>query len=141
MSPQDFSKKFVIVVRNDLPSWQAMNAASHSAAYLGNKMKERFDSGESFTTKDGKAHPRNSQYPIVVLQATAKELTHLIVNVRTSGLLFLGFFREMVETTDDEKLARLIGKKGDDEVEYLGVGIFGGNEEVKYLTKKFSLWK
>lgn len=58
--PQDFSKKFAIVVRKDLPLWQAMNAIAHTAAYLGNKMEAGFDTGDYFVTQDGKHHPRNT---------------------------------------------------------------------------------
>ena len=138
---QDFSKKFVIVVRNDLPSWQVMNTVAHCAAYLGNKMKDRFDTGNVFITRDDKLHPRNSQYAIVVVKADEKELKDLMAKVRDSGLLYLGFIREMIETTDDEEIVRILRDKADSAVEYLGIGIFGKKEELDPLTKKFSLWK
>jgi hypothetical protein len=138
---QDFSKKMVIVVRNDLPSWQVLNTVAHASAYLGNKMKEPFDTGASFFSKDGVDHPRNSQFPIVALSAKPGQMTGLMEQVRASGLLYLGFVREMIETTDDAELETRLAAKDDKDMEYLGIGLFGENDKVKALTKKFSLWK
>lgn len=71
---QDFSKKIVIVVNKNLESWQVLNAVAHISAFIGNKMKDRFDTGEYFETKDGQYHPRNSQFPIIILSTDAKQL-------------------------------------------------------------------
>ena len=141
MFAQDFSRKMVIAVRPDLLAWQAANTIAHCAAYLGNKMKDRFDTGNVFIAKDDKMHPRNSQYAIVVVKADEKELKDLMVKVRDSGLLYLGFIREMIETMDDEEIVRVLKEKTDGAMEYLGIGVFGKKEDVDPLTKKFSLWK
>lgn len=138
---QDFSKRISIVIRGDLPLWQAMNVVAHIAAYIGNKMKEAFDTGEYFATSDGKLYPRNSQFPIIIFTANHSEIISLTGDVKNSGLLYLSFIREMIETTNDNKLQTILKNKKDEELEYLGVGFFGKNEEVKALTKRFSLWK
>lgn len=138
---QDFSKKITIVVNKELESWQVLNTVAHISSYLGNKMKDRFDTGDFFETKDNFLHPRNSQFPIIVLSTKKGQLNELIKSVRNSGMLFIGFVKEMIETTDDEELQKILSEKLDSEIEYLGIGIFGENGEVKELTKKFSLWK
>lgn len=138
---QDFSKKIAIVVDKNLESWQVLNCVAHISAYIGNKMKDKFDTGDFFETKDGKLHPRNSQFSIIVLSANVSQLKELINQIRESGLLFIGFIREMIETTNDEEIIEVLKGKLDSEFEYLGIGIFGPNEQVKALTKKFSLWK
>ncbi len=138
---QDFSKRMAIVVSKDLPSWQALNTVGHIAAYLGNKMKDSFDTGEHFITQDGKIHPRNSQYPIIIFSAKPEELKRFVEGVRDSGLLYLGFLPEMIDLDADAELEKVIGGKLDDQIEYCGVGIFGENDKVKLLVRKFSLWK
>lgn len=138
---QDFSKRLVIIVRGDLPAWQVTNTVAHIAAYLGNKMRVPFDTGEYFETQDGVKHPRNSQYAIIVLKADAADLPEFMEQVRDSGLPYLGFIREMIETTDDSEIQAILSGKTDGDIEYLGIGLFGGNEELKAMTKKFSLWK
>lgn len=106
---QDFSKKITIVVRNDLGTWQVLNAVGHISAYFGNQLKEDFDTGEFFITKDGVNHPRNSQYPIVVLSADQQELYLLIQDIRAKGLNSINFIRDMIETSDDAELEERIG--------------------------------
>ncbi len=138
---QDFSRKMVIVVNKELPAWQVLNTIGHISAFLGNKMDGAFDTGESFDSKDGTSHPRNTQYPIIVLSGKVGQLTDLAAKARTSGLLYHGFIREMIETTDDWKIEEILSKKNEEDVEYLGVGVFGTNEEVEALTKNYSLWK
>ena len=130
-----------IVINRDIEPWQVLNVASHIAAYLGNKMNDPFDTGKFFVTKDGKEHPRNSQYPIVIFSAKSAEFKKFIEPVRASCLRYVGFSREMIETTNDREIEELFAKKLDSDVEYYGIGIFGENEKVKPLVKKFSLWK
>ncbi len=138
---QDFAKRIAIVVSEGLEEWQVLNAVAHVAAQIGNKMKEPFDTGESFDTKDGVKHPRNSQYPIVTLCAKAGDMAVFAKAVRESGLPHLGFFREMIETTVDNEIVEILKNKTEEDIEYLAIGVFGSNEVVKPLTKKFSLWK
>lgn len=138
---QDFTKRIAIAVNKQLPSWQVLNAVAHIAAYLGNKMQERFDTGEFFVTKDEINHPRSSQYPIVIFSASPIELPAFVAAVRASGLPYLGFIREMIETINDSEIVEILKEKPDAEIEYYGVGVFGENEKVKTLTKKLSLWK
>lgn len=137
---QDFAKKLVIVINPDLPSWQIMNTSAHAAAFLGNKMAVPFDTGKSFLTKDGTPLPRNSQYAIVTLSASPEELKALSDEVRKSGLLYIGYVPEMMETTNDKKLADMLLTKTDEEINYAGIGIFGPKDQVDKLTKKFPLW-
>jgi len=138
---QDFSKRFAIVVRHDLEPWQITNAIAHIAAKLG-RMAEQFDTGDSFTTKDGLSIPRNSQYPIIVLRAeNSGELQLLLAAVQIAKLPHLAFVREMLDLSDDAELEMALSKKTATEVEYLGIGMFGENQQVKQLTKSFGLWK
>jgi len=138
---QDFSKKMVIVVNKDLPEWQVLNTIAHVSAYLGNKMQAVFDTGASFDTADHTPHPRNTQYPIIALSSSEEQLKNLMQKVRESGLLYHGFIREMIETTDDDEIEKILSQKTENDIEYLGVGVFGENELVESLTKKYSLWK
>ena len=137
---QDFSKRFVVVLNKELPTWQAMNALGHMSAFLGNKLNESFDTGETFAAKDTE-YPRNSQYPIIILSAKPGQLQNLLEKVKTSGILYHAFIREMIETTNDSEIEKTLVIKKASDIELLGIGIFGANEEVEKLTKNYSLWK
>ncbi len=140
MSTQDFSQRISIAVRKDIEPWQVTNTIGHIAAALGNKLGNGFLTGEQFTTREGIALPRNSQYPIIVLGAEGK--LHDFVNaIITSGLLHIVYVRDMLDEIDDRKLETTITQKSLADLDILGVGIFGPNEKVKELTKGFKLWK
>ncbi len=138
---QDFSSKIILVVRKDLEAWQIANTIGHISAYLGKELTDKFDTGETFVSKDGVNYPRNSQYPIIIKRAKSNEQLHnLMEKVREASVLYHCFIREMIEHKNDSDLQNALNNKTDTEVEYLGVGVFGKIEEVEKLTKKFGLW-
>lgn len=146
---QDFSNRIAIVVNRDLENWQIANAVAHISGYMGHKLDEKFSTGENFVTKDGKNHPRNTQYPIVVLAAKPGQMSNFMEKVREARtlrqaqgdtFLYHGFIKEMIDTSNDAEISDILSNKDDSEVEYLGIGVFGDNEELKKLTNKFSLW-
>lgn len=138
---QDFNQKAVIVLNKELEQWQVLNAVAHISAYLGNKLAQDFGTGENFVTSDGVNHPRNSQYAIIVLRAKPGQLPNLMAKIRESGLLYHGFIKEMIETTDDEEIEKIMASKTDSEIEYLGIGVFGPKDRVDALTKNYQLWR
>jgi hypothetical protein len=139
---QDFSKKINIVVRKDIESWRLLNTVAHCSAYFGKKLHASFDTGDYFETMDGKYHPRNSQYPIVILEADEKELRNLLCQKEVvSDISFMPFTKAMTETNDDAKLAEFYKSTNESELELLGIGLFGENSVLKTLTKKLSLYK
>lgn len=138
---QDFTKKIVIVLDKTLEQWQALNAVAHISAYIGHKLDETFDTGDFFETQDAFQHPRNSQFPIIILRAKRTQLPNLMTKVRESGLLYHGFISEMIETSDDNEIVKILSSKRDSAVEYLGIGVFGTIEAVNALTKNFQTWR
>jgi hypothetical protein len=141
MDKQDFTKKIVVVVNKELELWQVLNTVAHISAYIGHKLGPNFGTGQYFVTMDKLNHPRNSQYPIIILRAKPLQLTNLVLKVRESKLLYHGFIKEMIETTDDQEIETILGNKNDINIEYLGVGIYGSIEEIDKLTKNYQLWR
>lgn len=141
MTQQDFSKKMVVILREDLTSWPLTNTIGHIAAFLGNKMKENFDTGASFQSQDGLNYPRNSQYAVVALKASERQLQELIKELRSKNLLWIAYVQEMIDMIDDGELAKALQLKPSEAMDVLGVGVFGDKAELKELTSKFSLWK
>src|SRR3989344_7402865 len=132
---QDFSKKIVIVVNKELEPWQVLNSVAHISAYIGHKLEDQFGTDEHFVTKDEASHPRNSQYAIIVLRSKPGQLPNLMQKVRDAGLLYHGFIKEMIDTTDDAEIEQTLASKGDLDIEYLGIGMFGPKEQVDTITK------
>ena len=138
---QDFDNKIAIVVNKELEQWQVLSTVAHISAYLGHKLEDKFDTGDFFVTKDKVNHPRNTQYAIIVLRAKPGQLPNFMAKARDSGMLYHGFIREMIETTDDDEITKILASKTDSEIEYLGIGVFGPKNEVDALTKNYQLWR
>ncbi|HEY1041776.1 MAG TPA: DUF2000 family protein [Candidatus Paceibacterota bacterium] len=138
---QDFSRKMSIAVREDMVSWQLTNTIGHIAAVLGNKLKDNFDTGEYFSSKEGIQLRRNSQYAIVALKASSSELKNLIQKLQEGNFLWVAYTQDMMDLIDDSELVGVIGDKTLDELDILGVGIFASKDDLKTLTGKLSLWK
>jgi hypothetical protein len=142
MLAQDFSKRLTIVVRKDLEGWQAANAIAHIAAYIGNKLEADFATGDFFVSADNVEFPRNSQYPIIIKGAnSASLLKEGLKAIREQELLSIEFIREELDCMSDAEVGASLKAKIYADVELLGFGVFGENEQVKLLTKNFNLWK
>lgn len=137
---QDLSKKITISLREDLASWQLTNTVGHIAAYLGNKMKEPFDTGEYFVSKDGVNFPRNSQFAIVALKATKEDLKNLATKIRGTDLSWIVYVQEMIDLMNDDELADKLSAIDAGEMDILGIGIFGPKDKLKELTGNMRLW-
>lgn len=129
-------------MRRDLVGWQSHNAVAHISAFIGNRLWNSFGTGEHFVTKDDAKYPRNSQYPVIVKRANSSEqLRNLVEKARHEEVMHHAFIREMLTFTDDEELQKELSAKSDNDVEVLAVGIFGDNDMVSGMTKKYGLWE
>ena len=138
---QDFSRKITICVRRDIPEWQILNAVAHIAAYFGNLIKDDFGTDEHFVTQDDFKMPRNSQYAIVVLEAQKDDLVKLIATAKNKNVEWMGFTQSMIDYLDDNELQKDFSETHSDNVDYLGIGLFGDKDELRDMTKHLKLWK
>lgn len=141
MQNQDFSRRISIVVNKQLETWQALNAIAHISANFGDYLGENFATDKAFVTSDQKQIPRNTQYPIIIFESNFERLQEFaqesfnFENVET-----MYFIREMIETSNDNEIAKIVGFKNLAEIEFLGVGLFGENAVLKSHTSQFKLW-
>jgi hypothetical protein len=138
---QDFENKISVCIRKDLPEWQQLNAAAHIAAYFGNQLGNKFGTGAYFVTSDQVKIPRNTQYGIVMLRADNKDLRRVTRRATEADVQWMGFTQDMLDLLDDNELQTAIGKKTSDEIEYLGVGLYGSRVILEGVTKGIQAWK
>jgi hypothetical protein len=138
---QDFDNKISICIRKDLAEWQLLNTAAHIAAYFGNRLGDRFGTGDYFVSSDQIMLPRNTQYGIAILRADTKDLRRVMRRANEANLKWMGFTREMLDLLDDIDLQTAIGKKTADEIEYLGIGLYGSREVLEGITKGVQAWR
>ncbi len=152
MKPKDAEKKgekktkelqvavAVINTQAGLERWQEMNIIAHlSAAYAARTGRDLF-SRDTIETKDNQKIALNVGHAIMIKQTSSgNALKELVQNAREKKLMVSEFTREMLETTNDNKVAALTHEKTFDEVEHLGVLVYGPKPMVEELTHSFSL--
>jgi lysyl-tRNA synthetase class 2 len=124
----------------NLEQWQVLNTVAHLSAELGVRGGKTLLKYDSVHTSDGEAIPLNIQHAIMIKQATeTRDLHELLKQGREANLEIAAFTREMLETTNDNKIKEITSGKTSEEIEYLGVLLFGPQSEIEALTDKFPL--
>jgi lysyl-tRNA synthetase class 2 len=125
---------------NLLP-WQEMNTVAHLNAEFGIHQGKKLLMQDEISTKDGKQIKLNPQHAIIIKSApSSKDLQSISLEAKAKGLEVSEFIREMIETTDDKKVISAVKEKNLEEIEYLGVLVFGKKSEVDALTKGLNLF-
>ncbi len=138
---KDFSKKIALVLNKDLLGWQLNNTISQLSMCIGNKLNIKADDIEKFETSDSKELPPILNFPVVSLSAKPSQFHDLIAALNEEKLIFSVYTEDMIKFSDDSELKKIIKTKEFLNLKIFGVGIFGDNDKVNRLTKKFSLWK
>jgi lysyl-tRNA synthetase class 2 len=138
------TKIAVAIINNsaDMEQWQKMNTVAHlNASFAARRGRELFMQDE-IKTKDGKDIKLNIQHAIMIKEAGSnRDVLNLIREAKSEGLDISEFTREMMDTTDDRKVVSITKDKNLEDVEYLGVLIFGKKSIVEKVTKGFELVK
>ncbi|MES2087407.1 MAG: lysine--tRNA ligase [Patescibacteria group bacterium] len=124
-----------------LAPWQQLNTVAHLSASLGARKGKSLFFQEEIQTKDEKSIALNIQNALMIKEAKSNsDLAELARVAREAGLLVTEFTREMLVTTDDKKVIAATKLKNLNEIEYLGVLVFGEKTAVEKLTEKFGLF-
>jgi lysyl-tRNA synthetase class 2 len=141
---KDKDTKVAVAVINKgskLEAWQELNTIGHLSAAFGARTGKNLFSQPHITTKDGQHINLNIQHAIVIKEAHATaDLKTLVAHAKKAGLIIEEFTREMIETTNDKKVAAKTKEKNHEEIEYLGVLVFGPKSSVDEFTSSFALY-
>jgi lysyl-tRNA synthetase, class II len=140
--PGKAAEKIVIVINKAVSGWKFANTVGHLSTYLGAKVgKQDLLQTDNFTTADG-AIPANAKLAIIIKQATSNEELQSLANAaKNQKLPHLGFVKEMLEFHTDAEVQAAVSGKTSDQLEYLGVGVYGSIKDVDALTAAFKLWE
>lgn len=142
----DTSKRFVVVLLSTLDAGRASNVCGHLC--LGLVAKAAHDrpgllpemSFVDYPDADGGSHTPISALGLIVLSAKAPWLIKLRQQLTLSEILFTDYLSTMTEGSFADQQARTAQVRAND-LEYLGIAMFGPRSALDPLTKRFSLWK
>ena len=140
--PDENSKRFVAILNKKVETGRLMNALGHMTAGLAGG----FGKGDDmcflmYQDKDGGKHLNISHYPFIVLKADNSNKIRAVRNEAvTRNILFTDFTSTMTIGTSEEQQDNTRNTP-EAELEYFGVCLFGTTDELKELTRKFSLFQ
>ena len=141
MRLDDNQRRFVAILNKKVEVGKLMNALGHmSAGLAGNypDVKEMYFL--KYEDKDGGAHPNISHFPFIVLKAdNSNQIRDVRNKLLEMDLPFTDFTSTMTAGTSDEQQQRT-KETAESELDYWGICFFGESEELRSLTKKFSLF-
>lgn len=139
--PDENSRKFIAVLNEKIPVGKLLNALGHMTAGLtGGKNNENFCFLE-YQDKDKNIHPNISHFPFIVVKAeNSNQIKKARQQAIDKNILFTDFVSTMAIGTSEEQLKATQNSK-EEELEYYGLCLFGNSDELREITKKFSLFK
>jgi len=124
-----------------LEPWQVVNTVAHLSASFGARTKKNLFKFDSIKTGDNKDIKLNIQHAIMIKKAgSSEEIWKLSDIAQESGFEIAHFTREMIETTNDNKVAEKTKSKKQKDIDFLGLLIFGPKSQVDELTKNLELF-
>jgi lysyl-tRNA synthetase, class II len=135
------TKIAVVVVNNqlNLKNWERMNTIAHLNASFAGRLGKQLFMQDQIETNDSKKIKLNIQHAIMIKDGDTKSINHLLAESEKREIEHFVFTREMLETTDDKKVIAKTKQKKHNEIEYLGLLLFGNKKEVESITKELKL--
>ena len=131
-----------VVVLNtgaNMERWQEMNTVAHlNAAFGVRKEKGQLLTQEAVKTKDGQSIKLNTKNAIIIKCGTdSSALRELGSKATAEGMDIQYFTREMLETTNDKKIAETTATKNESDIEFLGILVYGPKKQLDAMTEGF----
>ncbi len=117
--------------------WQILNTVAHVSASFAARTGKKLFYADYAMTSDNYPIPLNIQNAIMIKKG---ENLERVMYEHPASCVVVPFTREMIETTNDKKVITIIKEKTKDDIEYLGVLIFGPRSEVEAYTEKYPLY-
>ncbi len=140
--PDENSKRFIAVLNKKVETGKLMNALGHITAGLaGGSNKTDEMCFLQYQDKEGGSHPNISHFPFIVLKVDNSNKIRKVRNEAIDrNIPFSDFTSTMTVGTSQEQ-QDATRKTSEEELEYYAIVLFGGTEELKEFTGKFSLYQ
>ena len=140
--PDENSKRFIAVLNKKIEVGSLMNALGHITAGLaGSSGKANEMCFLPYHDKDGGIHPHISHFPFIVLKADNSNKIRTVRNECIARNIPFSDFTSTMTIGSSKEQQDATGSMAEEDLEYYGIVIFGGTEELREFTGKFSLFK
>ncbi len=121
--------------------WQVLNTVAHLAAAFGARSQKSLFKFDSIKTRDDKKIKLNIQHAIIIKKGeSSDQIRDISESAQKDGLEIAHFTKEMIETTNDNKVAENTKSKKYKDIDFFGILIFGPKSKVEKLTFDLDLY-
>lgn len=136
-----FENKLVAVMNAKIEPGRVMNALAHICTGFGATIGQNQLRLTDYVDADDNNHASVSEMPFIILKAkNSNKISLLRRQAEEIGIQYADFTDTMTIGTYKEQIEKTQNTKEED-LTYFGIVLFGSNEKITELTKKFSLWK
>ena len=126
-----YENKIVLVIKNDLQSWQKLNVASFLASSIAIKFPETH--GHEFVNASNSTYSPFIKHPILIYKAENDDEIKRAFNRAKDRELHIGIYTEpLFATKNEEENLIEIAKYTDENQVLVGIAIYG---EIKKVNK------
>ncbi|MCO6185571.1 DUF2000 family protein [Rhizobium sp. L1K21] len=128
-----FDTKIVIVLRNDLAEWQALNVTAFLATGIAGHMPEII--GEDYVDRDGYVYNPISVQPMIILEADGDLMRKIHRRSLERGVRSSLYVEEMFATGHDAANRAVFADYGPDDAKVVGIAFRAEKKAADKITK------
>jgi hypothetical protein len=128
-----FASKIAVVVRDDLAAWQRLNVTAFLVSGVTAAHPELV--GQDYEDADGYHYLRLLGVPILVFEANAATLGTARAKAVQRGLALAVYTKEMFATGHDDANRAAVRAVAGDDLDLVGVGLYGPKNAVDKVIK------
>ncbi|PSV45234.1 DUF2000 domain-containing protein [Photobacterium indicum] len=140
-SSHDNEKQFVAILNKKIEQGRTLNVLSHLSVGISNVLEEGEAIFVDYQDLDNGIHPSLSHYPFIVLKSdNSNKIRKIREQAIEKGIKFTDFTHTMIEGGSTIQ-QQITSQTKEEDLEYLGICLFGDVNVIKSMTRKFSLYK
>ncbi|WNC15665.1 DUF2000 domain-containing protein [Brevibacillus brevis] len=132
----DFDTKLAVILKEDLFPWQKLNVTAFLMSGIGGTQPII---GEPYVDGDGVSYLPMSQQPIMIYSANGDELKEILQKALRKDVAMTIYTDEIFKTYHDEDNRAKVAEYKTNDLNLVGIGMFGKKNHVSRLTKGLRL--
>ena len=132
-TPVRFETKIAVLLRDDLPTWQRLNACAFLVSGIAATAPELI--GEPYADASGTAYLPMFRQPVLVLAGSKEALTSAHTRATTRGMALSIFTSDLFDTGNDQDNRAAVRAVPGDQLDLVGIAVHGPRNAVDKVLK------
>lgn len=134
----EYDTKIKVILRNDLQAWQELNVTAFLMSGIGGTQDII---GEPYQDADGVSYLPMSRQPIMILSADGGTLREVLKKAVSREMAVSVYTEELFGTYNDVDNRAAVSRQKTDELNLVGIAIYGAKNPLDRITKGLEMHK